>query len=386
MTDFIFAPNWRDSIKQSIEYQTSIIESRDKTEQRIAERETPRVGFSFSLIGWQDRYRAMRRTLAKSGDASVRYASPVEGVRLASGAPAGATNVTVEDLPPWLTVGAQIGLTGPREIGFHEVTSISGSTLALDPPLTAGYPVASLAARVYSARLASATTLSVVTRDVGESNVTMSLEPGTVTRELTAAALTHNGRPVLTLTPNWSENLSETFTSYNTTVDYGYGVIETITNADFMDTVRQWTFLEGSQADIAQLVDLFWSMKGRQGEFCAPSWQADIIPADTLSGNTLVVAGTDFAAAWADDPIYSNIAVWLTDGSLLCRKIASIVPVSGNSIITLSEAWPRELPQAEIAMVSWLHVCRFATDNLEIEWITAEVAQSAVSIRLLKDL
>jgi hypothetical protein len=83
-----------------------------------------------------------------------------------------------------------------------------------------------------------------------------------------------------------------------------------------------------------------------------------------------------------------NRAVWLTlrDGTTIQKKINSVTTSGGNTRFNMTTNWSSTITPAQIAYVSYLPLCRFGTDMLEVEWLTASVAQYDLVFHTLEAL
>jgi len=53
------------------------------------------------------------------------------------------------------------------------------------------------------------------------------------------------------------------------------------------------------------------------------------------------------------------------------------------STINFSNPLPEVLPEDDIKMISWIHLCRFETDSLSVDWRSTAVGETVMTLRTL---
>jgi hypothetical protein len=161
---------------------------------------------------------------------------------------------------------------------------------------------------------------------------------------------------------------------------------------DFAQYTMKVVYTGLRDGEIRDVIDFFYRHRGAAGEFWFPTFGRDIIPGYQLDDTATVlrIVGTEFENDWNGQTTNAAIVVWLQDGTILLREVLSVSTVTDaygtDSVIFLSTAWPYDIPTTEIVKVSWLMRARFATDTLQIEWMTDSKANAQFAIRTLEAL
>lgn len=327
--------NWERPVTEEVSYRTEVIVSRDGTEQRIAQRVNPRYRFQFSVRAGRDRFAAMERALVKRQAHNYGFDHPRA------------------------TILADRGLPG---------------------------------AAGFIGRFDRESTVKARTDRVLEMDVSVLVNPGIYGLDYMTgyshppADVFHNGLEVLTLRPNWAENVQITFGQFTEILDRMRGVNDFNTPRRFTDRMIQCGLMIRNEAQENRLRGLFERMRGQQGEFyMVDPLSGQIAPtASIAAGATFItVPGRAFFDRFQTEVIYRNLAL-RTTGGMIYRRVASVTLVSGNSRITLTSALP-EIPLSDLIGVQWLLKVRFAADSLLFSWDTDVVARVTLNLRALED-
>lgn|GEM_PF-1310612 len=383
-----FAPNWRRPVDVDLEYRTDIIESRSGQEQRRALRKTPRRHIAYGVILDQPEMRVFHQLLTKSQSQSWLLADPVRKVVCPNGASAGSNQIQVDAIPAWLKVdqGVVIGVeTLAVVLAINPVSMIVTLDAALDDAVTPGAPMRP----ALPGRLLGNITARNPSSGVSELNLSFTADPGSETEDAASPTVyIHDGREVLASRPNWGEPVSDEFIWPVEQIDYGFGRVATFNPLEFGAAIRRAAFVAQDAEAAAGLQQFFARRRGQAGEFLMPTWLNDLPPKfDLVAGeSTIRIEGRGVFEAYADDLVYRSVALLLRDGRRIFRTVSSIQNVDDDSEISFTQPWLSDIPVADIAMVSWLPVVRFASDQLTLEWLTSEVAQTSLAMRTLKHL
>lgn len=391
MTIWPFLPNWRrQPYSVTREYRTEIITSRSGREQRRAMRQTPRKRIEYLTGVKGDCLREFDREMVSAQREQRTIPERIRFVPI-SGLGSGGTSVTIDPAPSWIVEDARLVLVNGADQSLRTVASVVGTTVTFDEteavvwpagtrlhPALDGYLDATIAAPLLSPR------------GVVDISVVFSVDPGSepVEDEGTAST-TLSGREVFLKRPNnWLPISLNRLQEGAQSVDYGFGRVTRFFPVGFSTRLWEGTYT-GCDFDHADELRMFFArMKGRQGEFYMPTWQADLVPtaALTSAGTTITVSGTETDTTFSDNTVYKAIAVRKLDGTWITRTVTNIALSGGNSEITVGAAWGEDVALGNIDMVSWLPVWRFATDILTMEWPRITVAETRMSFQMLENL
>jgi len=287
-----------------------------------------------------------------------------------------------------MTVGRKVVLS-VRDLSELFTISAVGVDLTFVETFTTDWPASTRVSLAQNAWIEVGSQSDIFTDNVAEMKLTFAIVPGSGPVEILESALTvFNDREVFLEKPNWGNTPENVFNAFRESVDYGKGRISNFVMADFLPIMRQSTYLSRDRAKLNSMRHFFLRQSGQQGEFYMPTWTQDIIPMSNLvsGGDTLVAEGIELHDAYHADPAYHAIILFLTDGSVLIRLISEMGTSMGNSVLTMTQSWGSNILLAEIRMVCWLPLWRLASDALTIEWLTGQVGQTVLSMRMMKDM
>lgn len=394
-----FLPNFSSPFSVTIEYDTSIFTARNGREQRIAEREEPRVSFEFSIVANGEKRRRYRELMAYWQDRPFIVADISRNTRTTEIMLASDTTVEVEDAPTWAgqedrAVVLVSGQGERQQIGLRVIESIdSNNVITFKDADAIDWPAGTKVYAGVVANLQDDKSMSRNTTNVFSGSVRFNVLPGTEFVETPPlASNTFNDRELFLFKPNWGASNEGEDIHMTEYVDYGVGRIARFSPISV--PVMTWTqnFVGRDSDGIVELLDVFKRMKGRQGEFYMPTWEDDITAkTDLMVGSIgLRVEGLNTMTAYAEDESVRALMVELNDGTRIFRvidEITEIEDVDGHdTLINLTETWDETIAVEDIGLICWVRCWRFATDDLTAEFFTDSVANLQMSMQTLEDL
>lgn len=415
--------NWANQVSEVIKFKTSIFTSSGGKEQRSAERLTPRREVRFTALLNGTARQLIQTLLETKGVAPIQIADPIRlSTVVPEIVPIGATVFTVEKRPAWLVGGVTAALVTEHSTAFVDVLNVSGNLITLVDPLVRPIPAGAAVRLAMGGSLKSKATFSAVTDSVASLPVTIEQEVGAAMPLLGPDDLpTFEDRPVLTVAPNWQRGASVSIESQIERIDFDRGVYRDYLKHDILSRITQFDYTGRGTEDLGALLTLFNACRGRHGDFWCPSWLADMTPTEGIEiGDTQInVDGRHIADFYNTSKMHKAIAIRLSDGQWLFRRVTGITVngadpgeysddfsddfTTGSSIIEVDEPFETdaELPEdfstlrfitplnvnafrLEILGVYWLHLCRFATDEMTVNWITDDVGQATAQIMALE--
>ncbi|MEG3175857.1 hypothetical protein U1872_06415 [Sphingomonas sp. RB3P16] len=377
-------PNWASSVQIASAFRTDIVTSRSGKEQRRALRSTPRRSVSFTSMADGNLLLVLRRSMANWQNQPVALADPVRRVAVVSAAPGNA--IQVASLPEWLVADAQVLLTDGDARVLLTVMTATGTGITVTPDVPAGFGSGSLIRPALVGQLATKIETSLPTSGVATVDVKFDVTPASERLfPVSGGVDALHGREVFVLKPNWLGGITATHDWDVETVDVGFGVIETFRPIDFGSMTVKATFLADGQPEARALESFYWRCFGQQREFFMPTWINDLPLKVASAGGTSTfrVAGIDTYAAYSNDPVYQSIAVIMVDGRRLYRHVESMTTNAGDTVLTVDSPWLFDINPSDVAMICWMPVMRLASDDLTLEWLTADVAQTQLAMTTL---
>lgn len=360
-------PNWLRSVEMQFSFKTGIIDTYDGRSQRFAMRETPRLGIIYGTNLSSAGVHRHAADLAESQNEPFHVRSPWQACSLTETAGVGATEITVDEVPHWLTAGVTLILTGPSVEEAVVVADVSGQSVTLVDPLSDAQPAGAEVAFSYLARVNPSVEFIAQTDEVWTGQVQLTVDPGTVTQTIPVGSPElFEGREVLLLKPNWQQRPKITLSEIRDTVDSSRGVIHVESPTGRMVRSHQWTYTGMGVAQAEAFIGFYVRMKGQRGAFWAPTWQRDFSPV-AVGSNFFDVADLDAFYGYAESDIHKVvIARW--GGSHQVNRITSIAIQGQNTRFTFASAWDQGITaQTEL---SWCFLSRLSADNLGVSWAT----------------
>lgn len=378
-----FKPDWAAGWKVTRSYLTDVLTSDDGSEQRRAVNVWPRKSYEFSLQETGADLRSLNRQLRYGQHLTIVIPDEVRTVNITGQF---TSSVTVATKPSWALPGNKVVLGDGDNREVATIASTPGTTINFTSNLTYSHGVGETMYFGIEGALADELPSTRPTNDIATVQVTFNQRPSSeVYSEPPVAPTTFNSRELFIMEPNWAQEMDLSYQRPTQVVDFDFGVISRFAPQRHHSALTQATWLGLSRDDVKLLEDVFDRAKGQRGEFYMPTGENDIPLAFNVSsgGTGLVTLGTELAESYVDERVYRAVYVLLKDGRYFCRQVDNVYTNSGNTVVGLDTPVPYAFTVAEVEMVCWLPVCRFASDSMTTEWLTDEVAQTRLSIRTL---
>lgn len=389
---FPYMPNWSTPVNVVQGWKTGIIESRSGREQRDAFRSYPRKIVEFSVVIKRTALADFRRLISRA--ARETFLVPERPYRTALSAPAAAgVTATVDEVPYWIAVDRWVVMRHGSQMSARQVKSIAGNVVTFWTNDQIEWPAGALVHPGLVCETGDSIQTTRLTSTTVQANVRFEVVPGSEEREdFGDAGETFDGREVFRFRPNWASTQSQELLRPSEVVDFEYGLRERFFPITFQSEVTQFAFVRKTPELATELRKFFGRMRGRQGEFYAPTWEADLVPHLPLviGELTLRTEGAADALAFADNPVRRAVLIVLHDGTEIMRVVESVAFVSDSagesSEFTMTTPWAATIQPSDIEKVCWLNLCRFASDDLNLSWVTNDVCQTQLSIQTLERL
>lgn len=377
-------PNWSSPYEISYQFSTEILTSESRREQRRALRSEPRRHIEFKVTTWAARFRTLMAMFERTQGDLILLPEVTAGVKTASPVNNSAS-VTLSSVPAWILPGATAILLDGEQAVSGTILSRAGNVVTMTAPLAGAWRSGSMFCPGLSGRISEDQSATVMTDRIAEAGLSFDVDPGSeLWPEVPAAPTTWNGREVFTdLKPDWSSDKNYAFTRGTSMIDYGKGRVRSFQKSSYGNTTMQADYNLNTRAKAALLINFFLRQKGRRGEFYMPLDTADMQLVSAV-GSFLYVEGAEIAEAYADDAVNKSICIRKTDGTRLFRKVLGITVHGTQSRIQLDQAASVTPQTAEV--ISWMPVCRMASDDLTVQWQTDTVATARLNIMSLEDL
>lgn len=371
--------DWRRGVEETYEFKTEVLESRDGTEHRSALRENPRYSLDQRTQAYDEEIRRFMADLSEGQDAPFYVPVTWRRTFLASAVSAGATALTVSEAPYWLVPGCRLAIFGGGKAHAADVLDVTaGNTVTLQDALQDNLPSGSTVYLAISARAQNEVDFRAETDSIWTGRTIWEQVPGADPWPAIPASPTlYAGHEVFLRQPNWRDTPRIAIRQRRETVDSTRGRVAVLPPSPESQLEFRLLYSGFDAATADDLLAFFVRMKGKRGAFWMPTWQNDL---DVISGSgdILVTEGLDALRAYSTGRVLQAVAVRHASGAFQINRVLSAAEQSGDTWLTMAEAWTS--PVASGATAMWCPLWRFATDRLEIERITGTVSEMSFSV------
>lgn len=385
-----FKPTWSNEVDETLEWQTAIDTSFNRTEQRVEQRGAPRRILEYTahvlgaetglfenvMFGWGDRLFAVPLWM----EVSV----------LTEDALMGATSISLPTADRSYEADGLVVLhRSATSYEALEIESVADGVLALKKPLESTWAAGSRAFPVMIARLEGAMTGRYVAEDKIELPVRFVGSPGETPVRLPEeeAALTFEGEEVYLGGTNWISALDVRYEPDFNLLDNTFGAFQVRQRGGWPLIVKPHEWLLKTRVEGTTLRAFFARRKGRLVPVWMPTGTADFkLQADVvLSDAALLVTDNDYGTMVDQHPARKHIIVQLRGGTNIIREIDSYTPQGdGTAYLNLTAALGVGFTRGQVRRISFLGRYRLASDAITFNHKTTAVSVVQSSMQLTR--
>lgn len=386
ITAWLWRPDWKHGITETLEWLTDVIRASDGTEQRIRLRALPRRAFDFSY-GVEGQQR--RRMEAALWDWQARvWLLPIftdaqqTTIAHTSGAQAITVPTTGYDYHP-----GGFGIFIDHATDRHEVFQIDTVTadgVTTRRPLTMDWPARTHIYPATPARLAARHRMDRFTGDYADARASFRLtDPATFTASEGTAA-SYRGIPVFEQRHNWSRDHAEESRRTVRTIDMQTGLWSDDDESGKPETLISHRWTAANRAEIAALRAWLYARAGRLTHFWRPTFLPDLVVTAPIPehGGSIDIAAIGYTKHYKLAIGRRDIRLEHIDGTVYYARITAAQEVDAQTErLALDIIFDRQILQSEIARVSFMTLRRLDTDRIELAWWSGESAEAAFNLR-----
>ncbi len=382
-------PNWSNPVTERYSFRTSIIQSRNKIEQREAIRQRPRLSYSFTSDGSSEKGRKMMRELHLWPPSGLWYV-PVPGRFVSLTAAESVASVVIDiddDSVWWLQSGAYAVLSNDTTQELVQIDGVSAGSVTLTSGITTEFAAGDKLHLAAPARYVPDVSFnSLVSGHVGGA-VTFDVDAGYLdTFPNTISVPVHEGYPVFLKKPDWGTAPQRDMSLNFTMVDQDYGVVEPWRELEHVSARLTYRLGLLHVSDLEYVLNFFVHRKGARGSFWMPTYGSEFeISSLAASDSTeLEVDGVEYEETYDGDPVFNTVMIEWPDGAVQCNRIVSYATGASTTTLTVEDEWERDVETA--CRVCWVLWGRFTGDDLEIDWQTSTVGTTTLAFTALGNL
>lgn len=189
-----------------------------------------------------------------------------------------------------------------------------------------------------------------------------------------------DGREVLPFMPNMAVNPTLNFFALEQRLDYGSNrYLRRLRDPGFKRRFSATWLLDGT-AEIEGYSSFYRRMAGRLGEFFYLVPDHTLLPEGGITQGQSVIAVSSGANGFQSREGYPAICLRLADGRQIYRMIVSIVAGEEADILTVDAPWSTTEVESAITGVQWLILARFGADDLALEYLTDDKAETSMQV------
>lgn len=375
--------NWIQPVVERLEWLTDLIENYDGSEQRRALKGFPRITYEFTYDVADGERRTIENILYAWGGRIFALPIWTDVETMTVELLAGETVIPVETAGRDFHVdGLAIFINDLNKFESVEVESIAAQSITIKRPLVASWGIG---ARFYPARTAK----MLDGRGYGRMtrNYVRGLARFKTVQEIEAPALVeaqYRNLPVMEVKPNWREAPEIDYLRKMVERSFGTGRDDSIDEAQLPLPAHsfRWTML--NRDEIIYFRKWLYARAGRQKAIWLPTWSDDLILADEIapSSQLMDLQACGLVHFAAGDIHRRDIRIELVDGAIYYRRIEGFVTVDAETErVTMNAPFGFVLTPAMVESISWMHLARLNSDQMEITWQHAGVAEAALIMK-----
>jgi len=387
---FPFAPDWSVEVVETHQWVTDVLVARDGGEQRIALRTVPYCRLGFTVLTRDALESARLETLLLGGQAE-RFLLPVwtDGQVLDAPVSPGVTDI------PCVTDGYEFAPDEPVLLWLsHErfetvlVAQVENNSLTLQTGTSQAWPTGTQLLPLRQGRLSASQKLTRLTDHHLSLRLDFTLEdhPGLTPIDPGPG---YAGFQVLTLSPNWVDDLDVEFVRTLERLDNPTGVDWQTDPLGYANTLQSFHWLLAGRAQIAALRAWLYARRGRAVPFwsASPGSDLSLIAPINAADTSIEVRYIGYAHAFPALLTRRDIALTTVTGDTFYRRIIAATAIDASrERLTLDAPLGITLSPDQIRSLRFLTFTRLESDTQEIHFVSPILAQASALLRGIVDI
>lgn len=376
---FVFEPDWRDGLTETLSFLTDVIESIDGSEQRIALRTKPRRSFEYRYIVHGREWLRLQNALW--GWHRYSFAIPVwtDAAPLTADVAIGAVSISVDTSSRGFVNGGQAIIFGSHDnYEVVQIDTVLSTSLALTRPTVGAWPKPTKVYPLVTAHMPVTAPASKQTDSVVIGSAIFDADVVTTDPRLptVAAPVTYDGHEVISTSPDWAGGQEYSSVQSFGDVDNATGERTFFVTQTFARVQRSHRWLLNGRAEIDSFRALVKRLNGRQKSVYLPTFSNDmpLLASASASDTAITVDCPDFAKLVGTNPAYNHIMIERVDGGYSFHDIdAALENPDGSQAVGLSPPLPVTITPSSVRRISFMPLFRLQNDELVLNWLTDSV-------------
>ena len=389
------AHNWSSAYRYSIEFKTDIITSVNGKEQRRAVRNRPRhyaemqanlngrkrLNWDLLMTGWKP--------------ASVLAGIEMLSVRTRVYMPPEALSVSItQGSHFWFYEGQRVMIVRADNNAIREtrtIQSVSSGSMTFNENSLMEFPIGSRIMPASACIPEEENALTMLTNRVSTASLKINFRPAAGPSDLpdVGSPVYEGAWEVFHWRPQWANGNQVRYSWPRDVIDFGYGQWRVWNHIEFPTRIYKFDYVGKTLLETLEVAAFFQRMKGMRTEFLMPTWEDDV-PFSSLAGGgmSIIVPSKAFGVVYRDSTVFKRIMLRYPDGTVSYHQVDYIetLPDTESSVVRVTEPLPvSELTPQTVLGISWLLVCRFAIDRMDMDFLTNTVAQYSLTMQTLEN-
>ena len=383
-----FAPDWSSPVTEKLSWLTDILANSRGTEQRRSLRVSPRKSWSASFMA-EGAERALF-DLAMAGWGRRVWALPVwtDVQTLSHELPAGSLFIACDTGGRDFRLGGLAMLRGETAFDTEavEINGLDSTGLTLKRITQTYWPAGTRLYPLRSARLAEMPETPRLTDRLLRAEASFELTEAADWPASLPATL-YRGMPVFEARPDESKDLTHSYERLVLTLDNTTAMPAVTDTASKNFALQQHRWMLAGREEHSAWRSLLYGLRGRAQAVWVPTHAEDLVPAELASGAVLKVQRVGYARFGLGQQGRRDIRIELHSGAVIYRRITAAAESGPTEELALDSSLPGVIAPEQIARISYMALCRLASDDVELEHLTDAdgIARTAVNWRGVRD-
>ncbi len=369
---FPYAPDWTDSVSETLAWLTGVLRSTSGAEQRTKRRLTPRRTYQWNYLLSGRNRSALDLTVRAKG--VLNWTVPIwhDATRLTTVLTSGQTRVLLTTALREFVAGQPVVFWLDSEnYEALVINQVQSDRITFIGTTTRAWPVGTKVMPGMYGRLASEPQGVRLSTDTVKGSVAFT---GTAANPFAASVgtlPTYAGFNVVTIPPDYSQDISLDWQRQTTVLDGDTGLTQLTDTAGFGTAGRAYRWYAMGQAPAVALRKLLYALKGRLTPVWVPSFADDLTLLAPASAASAAITVRSVGYVGLDGTSLQGreyVAVRLYDGTTLYRRIVGAV--AGDSadaeVLTLDAPFPGDTEIDAVQQICFMALCRQDSDQIEL--------------------
>lgn len=374
-------PNWATEVVETLEWQTDVVESFNRIEQRAARAWVPKQQISYDTLTVDVSTRKLDEFLLGMSEATIAMPVWMEVVKLSAAAAAGSRTLYCDPQFSRLQKDKYAVLfRSPHDYELVVVADVLADRVKLVYPLRSAWVSGAKLLPVIRGTLDLTTKVRRHSSAVSEAAISFTVSAEDVYSPDGAAPATLEGIEVVTERHNWSGGVDAEVVLAAEDLSYEVGITSRLARGRHALVRRSFSVLLPTRADTYRFRSFLTRRKGRLTPCLVSSGATDFVISRDEAPASVAVSIGEIVPREVPPALRGAYGIEIkTANSTLVKPVIDAYAAPGRTIIALGEPIGQTLLAADVVRASLIHYCRLSADRVSIKWRSAEVAECTVT-------